>query len=582
MARKLTTIDATYSRIPYLRPEKITEGDVPHTYYHLNLPVDGSGLIISVDKSPSNAFEHSLTSLVSMTEGLSPEQSWLAVARGSSYAIEGLWRGKMNHYNQDQMTQSLLYEPETEYLTNPMMMGDNPNSYEEKRINGIVYVQPNFHIDDQLTPEEMKNHTFNSYVDIHRFRWHAVKDSVHFGLTVGAGKGMETDPVYRINPKQAFLLDTSRTDVPLMSNEQSHAGLMGFLKESGHVCRVMSPVGEVSQYIGRNKAGNMTLTTVLENDQMIHSNTKVNEYTLLSLHASAVFSLQSYGLAQKLGDAEVKASKLDYTFLTKFDKGIEFWGEVRRFMNDASDRAPASDQTTKVARFASEATTYPVLHLENIISNEQINQGYLLIEPGVGMGMVAAVAANQVFHSKGPVWEQIGNLNGYSTYGVHEGGQAAINAVEYAKRYAVAYSQDISDASKMFDHQYNLVEKARTGQPIITDLVTLQTSLDPKEIAPEFRMGLYAMSLHKDSQDTFRHISMHPAIPLTNGEITNMSKLTREFALSTTVDLNFYESIKQQERKMYVYEKLGGFADDGPEIGAGRIDLERQNSRNNV
>jgi hypothetical protein len=37
MAKKLTTIDTTYSRIPYLRPEKIAEGDVPLTYYHLHL-----------------------------------------------------------------------------------------------------------------------------------------------------------------------------------------------------------------------------------------------------------------------------------------------------------------------------------------------------------------------------------------------------------------------------------------------------------------------------------------------------------------------------------------------------------------
>jgi len=528
------------------------------------LPENPQELTISIDRSPSIAFEHSLTSKVASASQLSPESTWLAVTRGSAYVMENQWRGRMNAYNNIEVLDGGDYEPETEYVANPAMMGHQPNNYFQQA-DGLVGM--NFLVDSEmwkLSDEAFVNSPFtaqNKYADVHRFRWHALKDSVHFGMTIGGSKGVEHEPRYRINPKLFVGLDANREDVPLLQSAPMHEGLMLQMQENGHVCRMMTPIGEVSQYLGRDAMGVLTLTTVLEEDKHIHSDPQVNRYTLLGMHAGAMFTLQSYGMAQQQGDQSVKPSGLDVSFFNDLPEGKTFWQAVKVHMNDAP-RNLGQDQATQVARFAATASAYPAIELENQISAKQLSQNYLLIEGGVSMAMTAGSAAQDTIDQRGSIYVEAGISAAFASE-VYNGGQAALNAMEANRSYARVYDSRLADTSKKFDMQHDLLEKVRDGRPIITNFSTGESTTDPQKFKPELRWGIYDYKLEKDSQQAFEHYTQSPYIMKDIGKgMQEYTPTALYLAYNTSmkaVDLDFYERLKQQQNKFYMQDRLGGF-----------------------
>lgn len=453
--------ESFYEKPPFFNPVNLEKGQVPHHYFFLPILNEGiKPLTVTIDKSPDNQFNHLIQQPVMGAETLSNEKLWLAVARSSSYVMEGLWRGQSNSVVTE-------FETETEFLTNPDMDGMNANMFYYNKEQGNY--QLNLPAMEILSNDERAAGIMLNYVDTKRYRWDKAQLSTNYGMTLGESQGFPHDPKQRINPRTTIGLYTDRVNVPLMENALTHEALMTILNEDGHVCRVMTPVGPVSSYLGKKENGSFFLSTFLENDDFIHSNAKVNEYVVMAIHAAAQFTIQAYAIVQEKG-GQVEIGQLNPDFFLAIEGGVDFWNEAKKLT--ANTLTIGDDPATKVSRYVSEVLAHPYMKLTNEIALDNYREGFVVYQPNMLMDafydMSHAQAGVNLFGGAQPKYQQKYNLGntmelGYEyAYNLSHGNNNDEIISAYQEKKLI-YQMTDREASAIFDYNLSSIHQLKKG-----------------------------------------------------------------------------------------------------------------------
>lgn len=225
----LTSLNKTDIPIPGYNPQPLTEHGVPNHYFFipmLDVGLENSKLTLTIATKGDANFSHSISSSVNFSKSLSNEEAWLAGTRGTAYAMEGLWRGRLTAYN-NQKTMNGDFDPDpfTNASSN-LFYGFVPNAY---YLDKDERVEPNFKDFREMLSafakdeaSAYKKYTAGlqyspHYTDRKAFHWDSFNHTTDFGMTVGQSKTNPHDPRHRINPALLVGLNTSSTDVPVIS-----------------------------------------------------------------------------------------------------------------------------------------------------------------------------------------------------------------------------------------------------------------------------------------------------------------------------------------------------------------------------
>ncbi|NCB43490.1 MAG: hypothetical protein EOM59_12860 [Clostridia bacterium] len=550
----------------YNPAKDLKPGEVPHHYFHLPLIDDGYHKAqITIDKKPDNQFPHLIQQTVVHAKNLSHEQLWLAVARGVAYAMEGLWRGHKNQSN-------MFLEDELEFVTNPQMQGLLPNAVivdDKNRAMGF---------NSTITQDDFDRGDFSyavHFIDNKRYRWDKASKSTNFGMTVGQSEGFPHDPKVRINPRTMFgLYDSDVENTPIMKNALTHEALIDVLNKDGHVCRVMSPIGPVSSYVGKNANGEVFLSTFLESDYFIHSNAKVNEYALLALHSAAQFTAQAYAIGMMQG-GNVSVGQLNPDFFMNIEGGVNFWNEAKSLT--ANTLNLGEDQVTRTARYVSEVVTHPFVKLQNQIAKEQYEQGMVVIQPSMMMDQLYEeahfMAADEIpeelthrafpeeIEKNIPIEEESWRL-GYRYMERYMAGQNYHGLEETLNAKKEYYKLLDEKSSPYFDFNLDVIGKIREGLPY--EVATRGGPLPNDLFFIETLTTSYSIHMHTHAHLQYRNSNKFPL------EVDGVVKMTTpgtELPDQLTIDLDAFERFKQQQARAYMSSSLKMF-DEPSVIGA--------------
>lgn len=542
----------------YNPAKDLKPGQVPHHYFHLPLIDDGYHKAkITIDKKPDNQFPHLIQQTVVHAKNLSHEQLWLAVARGVSYAMEGLWRG---HKNQSDTN----LETELEFITNPQMDGLLPNAIVvDDRVRGIAFNSSV--ISDNFDRGEFTFAT--GFVDNKRYRWDKASKSTNFGMTVGQSEAFPNDPKTRINPRTMIgLYDSDVENTPIMKNALTHEALIDVLNKDGHVCRVMSPIGPVSSYVGKNSDGEIFLSTFLESDYFIHSSAKVNEYALLALHSAAQFTAQAYAVGMMQG-GNVSVGQLNPDFFMNIEGGVEFWNEAKSLT--ANTLNLGEDQVTRTARYVSEVVTHPFIKLQNQIAKDQYEQGMVVIQPSMMMDQLYEEATFMAGDQIPKEFSEIAFPGSSGKY-VPPGEEDWRLGLRYVDRYTSGqgyhgleetlnakkeyYKLLDEKSSPYFDFNLDVIGKIREGLPY--EVATRDGPLLNDLFFIETLTTSYSIHMHTHAHLQYRSYNKFPL------EVDGVVKMTTpgtELPDQLTIDLDAFERFKQRGAQSAGGSKLGMF-----------------------